>query len=607
MERKDGRRRCPNSRISATTDSPETTEDESPGPPIAPPDPPLIAYRTALKRYDGGRLVEIHAALGGADLGGKPNRLPDAIADRLSEIRVADRMVAGLSHGSRVALGLFALTESPTWPASGMILGLTCLGVEPEPALRRLLELGLVSAKVGETFEPVFDYERTLGVQLAMTILHAHPSVLNAARTVLPEIEAPPEAGSVRQVRESDGLEAACPPGGGLAADRGRPDPPDPAGGRSSNVSASGSKRTLSSPGRSPTPSVSLPDSGVALDRALGRGVGLVVPGKASDRLTAASPGLLVRERRPPAADDRHPLDGPPRLARAGRHEVREQPGRPGHPLRPRPDPALARGGCGQRPESAWLAIDDLDEYLGPTCPLPGPAAALRHWPPGQDQPASRPWRRSRFAGLSARWSGRLRRCRVAGGWSSPPLAVTPPGRRRQGRRVRPFPVRPAEFPRSSPTGREPTPTLIGQFSRFARWSQVGAAARAQAHSRLDLPGARRGPGDRVDALNDQRRSSSRTLAGRSGRGSRTWASRRDRVTYYASVTLVEFATADDLEAAVKLFPTAGRVAPTRISDRLLLVEDESSIPFSRFRMVPARGRTTADPPRHALTSRPMA
>ena len=80
----------------------------------------MIAYRTALKRYDGGRLVEIHAALGGADLGGKPNRLPDAIADRLGEIRVADRMVAGLAAwGPRVALGLFALTEATAWPASG--------------------------------------------------------------------------------------------------------------------------------------------------------------------------------------------------------------------------------------------------------------------------------------------------------------------------------------------------------------------------------------------------------------------------------------------------------------------------------------------------------
>src|SRR5258707_737488 len=79
--------RAPRPRPSTMTDLPEEA-----GPPIAPPDPPLIAYRAALKRYDGARLVEIHAALGGADLGGKPNRLPDAIADRLSEHRGAERL-----------------------------------------------------------------------------------------------------------------------------------------------------------------------------------------------------------------------------------------------------------------------------------------------------------------------------------------------------------------------------------------------------------------------------------------------------------------------------------------------------------------------------------
>src|SRR6185312_15767660 len=37
------------------------------------------------------------------------------------------------------------------------------------------------------------------------------------------------------------------------------------------------------------------------------------------------------------------------------------------------------------------------------------------------------------------------------------------------------------------------------------------------------------------------------------------------------------------------LWPETGRVAPVRITDRLLLVEDEGSIPFSRFRMAGSR------------------
>ncbi len=184
------------------TDSPEAA-----GPPIEPPDPPLIAYRAALKRYDGARLVEIHAALGGADLGGKSARLPDLIADRLSEHRVAERLVAGLPHGSRLALGLIALAEANAWPAAGLALGLSCLGEDPGPAIRRLLESGLVAARPGDSFETVADYDRAIGLQIATTTLLAHPSASNAARTVLPEGEPPPLAGPVRQVRESDGLE----------------------------------------------------------------------------------------------------------------------------------------------------------------------------------------------------------------------------------------------------------------------------------------------------------------------------------------------------------------------------------------------------------------
>src|SRR5947209_3581655 len=168
---------------------------EESGLPIAPPDPPLIAYRSALKRYDGARLVEIHAALGGADLGGKPNRLPDAIADRLSEHRVAERVVGALPFGPRVALGLIALAEANAWPASGLALSLTCLGVDFEPAIRRLLESGLVAARMVDAFESVADYERAIGPRLASTTLLAHPSASNAARTLLPEGDAPPTAG----------------------------------------------------------------------------------------------------------------------------------------------------------------------------------------------------------------------------------------------------------------------------------------------------------------------------------------------------------------------------------------------------------------------------
>jgi hypothetical protein len=68
----------------------------------------------------------------------------------------------------------------------------------------------------------------------------------------------------------------------------------------------------------------------------------------------------------------------------------------------------------------------------------------------------------------------------------------------------------------------------------------------------------------------------------------RTWSGRRERVTYHASATLIEFATPEELEAALEDWPP-GRETPNRISPRLLLVDDVSSIPFQRFRQAGAR------------------
>ncbi len=68
----------------------------------------------------------------------------------------------------------------------------------------------------------------------------------------------------------------------------------------------------------------------------------------------------------------------------------------------------------------------------------------------------------------------------------------------------------------------------------------------------------------------------------------RTWSDRRERITYHAAATLIEFATSEDLEQGLKLWPAESR-PPVRIAERLLLVEDESSIPFQRFRLAGSR------------------
>ena len=85
----------------------------------------------------------------------------------------------------------------------------------------------------------------------------------------------------------------------------------------------------------------------------------------------------------------------------------------------------------------------------------------------------------------------------------------------------------------------------------------------------------------------------------------RTWAGRRERVTYHASATLIEFATPRGPGARPCRLARRRAGAPVRISDRLLLVEDESSIPFQRFRL--AGSRDYRRPPRPASRSSPTA
>ncbi|MCA1685603.1 MAG: helicase-associated domain-containing protein, partial [Planctomycetia bacterium] len=132
------------------------------------------------------------------------------------------------------------------------------------------------------------------------------------------------------------------------------------------------------------------------------------------------------------------------------------------------------------------------------------------------------------------------------------------------------------------------TPSLIGQFSRFALWSQVGAATAL----RLTPESVYRGlEGDQTaeQMLDLLARHSQRPLPAGISEAVRTWAGRRERVTYHASATLVEFATPGDLEQALAHWPAGPGPAPVRVSDRLVLVEDESAIPFSRFRMTGSR------------------
>jgi hypothetical protein len=69
----------------------------------------------------------------------------------------------------------------------------------------------------------------------------------------------------------------------------------------------------------------------------------------------------------------------------------------------------------------------------------------------------------------------------------------------------------------------------------------------------------------------------------------RTWASRRERVTFYAAATLMEFGSRAERDRALESWPDGDREPPSAVADRFLLVEDERTIPFDRFRLTGAR------------------
>ena len=270
----------------------------------------------------------------------------------------------------------------------------------------------------------------------------------------------------------------------------------------------------------------------------------------------------------------------------------RGEPGRPGPALRP------ARRSCsGSRrlDDDDWVALDDLADAPRPASPPAGTGPLLSDpcAGPTPDGGAERPGVDPARPGLSARAGpgGRGRRRAAGGSSSSRPLgryvlALGPPPP--PAADLRALPVRPAEL-RGHRLPPGPDPALIGQFSRFARWSQVGAALELKLTPESVYRGLEGGltPEAMLDRL---ARHSPRPLPAGRGRGGPDLGRppRAGDVPRLGHARRVRHA-ARTWRRPSALWPADGRVAPVRISDRLLLVEDEASIPFARFRMAGSR------------------
>jgi hypothetical protein len=136
------------------------------------------------------------------------------------------------------------------------------------------------------------------------------------------------------------------------------------------------------------------------------------------------------------------------------------------------------------------------------------------------------------------------------------------------------------------------SPQLVGRLSRFAWWAQVGAALELRLTRESILFGLEGGltPLAMLDVL---KRHSQRELPPGVVDALRTWATHRERVTYYAAATLLEFASAAERDQALESWPRdeadPDREPPVAVADRFLLMEDERAIPFDRFRMAGSR------------------
>lgn len=575
-----------------------------PSPDLAtPPEPEPAAadrYRAALSRLSGAQLVAILQNLGSYDRSTRPSELAGAIYEKLDDGRYVEGLIARLDYASRLALGLFAISDSSAWPLSGLAHALAALGVSSESAASEGLGLGLlVSAREGEP---------------ASTVLVAHPIVLSAARTVLPEGDPPPEAGPIRQVRESDGLEPIL----RLAALWQRVDEAALRRTQQGALYKRDRERIEDDPvlvGPIADALEPLPDMGM-LWLALARGVGLVADEPHSDR-TVAAPAEYWAE---------HGVHLPQMVAskwiglRAWHEQGGIQAENATAPLAPpflRPAALLwlARLAPG-----AWVATEDLAAHLETL--HPGWSTAIL-----DEGPAVPAEARGRFGSEGRARDGNRRRKAEVEAEPEPPggLALlqamllgpayqlglvraaeeAPSGRRvvqltdlgRYALALGPPPTPRATFehflfvqPNFEVIAYRQglNPALIGQLSRFMTWTQSGAALEMKLTAESVYRGLEGGlsPEKMLDRL---ARHSARPLPSGVGEAVRTWSNRRDRVTYFASATLIEFVTAEALDQALKLWADDGRAAPSRVADRLLLVEDESTIPFGKFRLAGSR------------------
>jgi hypothetical protein len=570
---------------------------------------PRQAFRAALRRYKGNRLAAIRLAQGAAQQGARirPVGSADEITEALDRPATVEALVARLPLGSRFALSFLGLTETTSIPLPELSRAVRLLGAEPQSAIVPLLELGLLAVELRGESAPVDDFQAILNQGNQNWVrFRIHPAVPRGIRTVRPAAQLPKAGGSIAQIRESDGLEPIVRLG--ALWQRVRVEPL-----RQTNHGTLYKRdrdRLADDPvlaGPIADALQPLPDA-PALWLALAEHMGLITPDPAGERILAAPPEYWT--------DNAVHL---PQMIATGWLALPPAEEQEGKLSEPRPDalaPMYLRAAVllwlTVLGDAEWVALDDLAAHLTALYPAWDQEFVSEH-----PRAASAPSDRGASGGRARVRSGDDRPARGVSLLESILLATAYPlglvraaeegrGRRRVvqltplGRYV--LAVGPTPPPRESfqhflfvqpnfevvAYRQGLTTQLVGQLSQFVWWSQLGSAMELKLTRESIVCGLDAGltPESMLELLT---RHSQRPLPPGVIDAVKNWATRRERVTYYAAATLIEFGSTTERDAALESWPTRDHAAPIPLADRFLLVEDERTVPFDRLRLTSSR------------------
>lgn len=141
------------------------------------------------------------------------------------------------------------------------------------------------------------------------------------------------------------------------------------------------------------------------------------------------------------------------------------------------------------------------------------------------------------------------------------------------------------------------TPGLIGKLTRFAAWKGLGPACTLQLEPETVYRALEAGESFESIRLALEQHST-RAIPPAVLDSLRTWSNKRDRITVYPSATLLEFASAADLNEAL-----ARGLPGVRLADNLAVVVRDDAIDYRNFRL--SGTRDYALPPEKCVSVEP--